>query len=371
MSSGNLLNGYDVVACRECGFCFADGIPGQADFDAYYHDMSKYDHQDRQGVPSSADQARFKAMASIIIPFLDRRRDMRIREIGCATGHLLHLLRRQGWEHIDGIDPSPACAEAAQRLYGIPVAVNTLSNMPAVSESVDFLVLIGVLEHVRDLGSALTRLRKILSPGGKMFVTVPDASRYAEGRDAPFQEFSLEHINFLGPQSLRNLMRAHGFSSVKSRQSLVHTSSRTTTPVMHAVFRKDKGIVGRPSFRRDTLTQVGLTAYIETSRREDERIGAVISGVAKGGRPIIVWGTGAHTLRLLANGVLDAVKIAAFVDSSPHYQGKRLSGTTIVSPATIRNRTNPILISSRVFQKEIQRQIRHDLGWKNELILLY
>jgi len=35
-----------------------------------------------------------------------------------------------------------------------------------------------------------------------VFITVPDASRYAAGDDAPFQEFSLEHINYFGPQSL-------------------------------------------------------------------------------------------------------------------------------------------------------------------------
>ncbi|MCX6008115.1 MAG: hypothetical protein NTZ34_12770, partial [Chloroflexi bacterium] len=39
MSSGSLLQGYDVVVCDKCGFGYADHIPDQADFDAHYRDM--------------------------------------------------------------------------------------------------------------------------------------------------------------------------------------------------------------------------------------------------------------------------------------------------------------------------------------------
>jgi predicted SAM-dependent methyltransferase len=39
----------------------------------------------------------------------------------------------------------------------------------------------------------------ILAPTGKIYIAVPDASQYINGEDAPFQEFSIEHINFFGP----------------------------------------------------------------------------------------------------------------------------------------------------------------------------
>jgi len=41
LSTGSLMDGYDVVICQECGFCFADNIPEQAAFDLYYREMSK------------------------------------------------------------------------------------------------------------------------------------------------------------------------------------------------------------------------------------------------------------------------------------------------------------------------------------------
>ncbi len=48
---------------------------------------------------------------------------------------------------------------------------------------------------------------------------VPDATRFAMSPDAPFQEFSIEHINYFTPVSLVNLMGRYGFSEVFSEQA--------------------------------------------------------------------------------------------------------------------------------------------------------
>ena len=42
-----------------------------------------------------------------------------------------------------------------------------------------------------------------------------------------------------------------------------------------------------------------------------------------------------------------------------------------MAPEALRDRREPVLISSRVFQNEIADQIRNDLNCANELILLY
>ncbi len=370
LSSGSLLEGYDVVACQDCGFCFADQIPEQAAFDVYYQQMSKYEYQNQGRQESEYDVARFQAIASVLKPFMPNRQT-RILEIGCATGHLLSLLKQSGYENVLGIDPSPACAEVANKLYGVRVMTNTLSYAVVDDQSVEFMILAGVFEHVRDLGTVLPRLEQMLSADGQMYVAVPDASRYAEGEDAPFQEFSVEHINFFGPTSLANLMRANGFSQILCQQSLMEANHRTITPVIHAIFKKD---ASHPSSSRailDTQTEPGLTIYINQSRQVDAQIHAIINDIAASGRPIIVWGTGAHTLRLLATSRLAQAKISAFVDSNSRYQGKSLNGIPIIAPADLRDRIEPILISSRVFQQEIERQIRDDLRYSNEIIKLY
>jgi 2-polyprenyl-3-methyl-5-hydroxy-6-metoxy-1,4-benzoquinol methylase len=368
--NSGLLSGYNVVVCLDCGFCFGDDIPEQAVFNAYYRDMSKYEKIEYTKKDSPYDQARFKAMANVILKYLDNPK-VRIFEVGCANGQLLSLLKNQGYKNVAGIDPSPVSAKIARLHYGINVSANTLSDVATSDETVDFLILAGVLEHVRDLNPALQKLRAMLSVGGCIFITVPDASRYAEGEDAPFQEFSVEHINFFSAHSLANLLNANGFSEVSIQEDMIISNYRTSTPVIHGLFSKEDFFSSKPSNFKDSKTEMGLTIYINQSVQGDHNIQATIEKVVKSGRPIAVWGTGAHTLRLLATSKLGEARIRAFVDSNPKYQGKTLNNIPIISPQELKELPDPILISSRVYQKEIAGQIRNELKLNNEIIQLY
>jgi FlaA1/EpsC-like NDP-sugar epimerase len=89
------------------------------------------------------------------------------------------------------------------------------------------------------------------------------------------------------------------------------------------------------------------------------------------GRPILVWGVGTHTSRLMATSRLADANIVAFIESNSRYQGKTLHGRPILAPEALKQHHEPVLISSRVFQNEIAELIRGDLGCQNELVLLY
>lgn len=367
--NSSLLSGYSVVVCDRCGFCFADNIPDQKSFDAYYRDMSKYEKAGRGGQDTLYDQARFQVMADAILGFLTSAQ-MQIFEIGCANGQLLALLKKNGYANVSGIDPSPLSAEIAREHYGVQVTANTLSDLPLDNQKVDFLILAGVLEHVQELSPALQQLRMILSDGGSIFITVPDASRYTEGEDAPFQEFSVEHINFFGPDSLESLLKVNGFEKVSIQQAMIESNYRTTTPVVHGLFTKSETL-SPMLFSHNDQTEMSLRKYIEQSVEADQYIQKNIDEVIDTGRSIIIWGTGAHTLRLLASSRLGNAKISAFVDSNPRYQGKTLNGVSIISPLDLRVLPDPILISSRIYQEEIENQIRGELNMDNEIIKLY
>lgn len=367
LSIGVLLDGYNVVTCRDCGFCFADNIPAQSAFDTYYREMSKYEQENRSGSESKFDLARFNAIVSFIQPFLPDIKS-RILEIGCSTGLLLSILKQYGYNNIWGVDPSPACSRVAEKVYGIRVLTTTLSDLVVESKSVDFLILVGVLEHVRELGETLRMLWNILSDNGQIFLAVPDASRYAYGQDAPYQEFSLEHINFFGPHSLNNLLFNNSFKLVEFEQDLVEANYHTFTPAIHAVYQKNESPI---SIVPDRQTEKGLVEYINRSQEADEHIQFIIAGIVSANQPIVVWGTGTHTLRLLANTPLAKANIRAFVDSNPRYQGKSLHGIPIVSPIDLDKNSGAILISSRVYQHEIEAQIRNELRLVNQVITLY
>jgi hypothetical protein len=230
------------------------------------------------------------------------------------------------------------------------------------------LILIGVLEHVRDLAGAVKRIHALLRDGGRVYIEVPDASRYAPDADAPFQEFSVEHINFFSPASLANLIERSGFQAIAIERAVRIRNGMACANVFGVLAKSP-----RPPapIQRDAETEPGLRAYIEGCRAADGHIRALIARSLQPGERMAVWGVGAHTLRLLATGGLDPARIELFVDSSPKYQGKTLSGIAVESPAALKRYGGPVLISSRGFQREILQSARERFGLANRFILLY
>jgi hypothetical protein len=141
---------------------------------------------------------------------------------------------------------------------------------------------------------AVERFRGLLSKGGRVYLGVPDASRYVPCVDAPFQEFSVEHINFFSRISLTNLMQARGFRTVACGHAF-RPQYEVTCPATWGVFEKT---AEPPPTERDTSTEAGLRAYIDGCAAEDPRIRSVIERALKPGGRMTVWGVGAHSLRL-------------------------------------------------------------------------
>ena len=68
---------------------------------------------------------------------------------------------------------------------------------------------------------------------------------------------------------------------------------------------------------------------------------------------------------------LSEAPITAFIGSNVRYQDKQLKGVPILAPDAVRGRSEPIPISSRVYQHEIASRIRDEMRLANRLILLY
>lgn len=369
LSNGSLMGGYDVAICQDCGFAFADNIPDQKVFDIYYHQMSKYEHQEHAGEATEFESRQFPEIARLVRGYLSSPQE-RILEIGCANGGLLNAIKKLGYPNVFGVDPSPVCAKNAENLYHVQVSTDTLSTVSLEIGQFNFIILVAVLEHIRDIEGALKKLDQLLAPSGRILIEVPDATRFADSPDAPFQEFSIEHINFFSPISLANLLAAHGFSQTYSAQTSSEQTDAKTGYAIRAIFgrRNDRS---SPDRVYDSDTKRALTAYIEKSQAVENRIHQAVDSLVANGKQIIVWGVGTHTQRLLATSRLSGAQIAAFVDSNPNYHGKRLNGKPILSPSELQGRNEPILVSSRIFQSEIVRQIRVDLKLQNEVFTLY
>jgi SAM-dependent methyltransferase len=357
------------VICQDCGFCFAKNLPDQAAFDAYYREMSKYEHQDRSGQPSEFERRQFPALVKFIQKHNPNPR-ARILEIGCANGGLLNALKQSGYQNLFGVDPSPICARNAEQLYQISVLTTPLSKIKVEIGPFDFIILVAVLEHIQDLHGALKKLYNLLSSAGKIFIEVPDATKFTSSPDAPFQEFSIEHINFFSQRSLANIMGTYGFVEIDSTQISYDQTDTHTGCAIRMVFQKDN-VSNKFDPILDHDTEAGLQNYIAASQKTEDHMHKKVNELIDSQQSLIVWGVGTHTQRLLATSRLASANIIAFVDSNPNYQGKQLNNVPIIRPDLLIGTEEPILVSSRIFQSEIIHQIQFELKLKNKIFTLY
>lgn len=364
----SLVDGYAVMCCGICGFAFASGLPGPEDFARYYTDMSKYEHSATSGFTSPEDQRRCESIVDLVDAHVIDR-SLAVLDVGCSTGALLAAFKCRGYANVEGLDPSPACAVSARQAHDIIVRTGVAGDLANLPRRYGLLLLSAVLEHLLDPLQVLRDARNVLSGDGLLFIEVPDVEGFVACARAPFQEFSVEHINYFSRASLISLAGVSGFECVQAHQKKVPWTSGTQSPVIHGVFRKARNVV--PPLK-DDVTQAVLLTYVAESVRIEDSVRARVAKLADCGRPVLVWGVGTHTRHLLKTGTFDGLLIAAYVDSDPKYQGTEIRGVPVLAPAEVAARHETILISSGTLHHEIVRQIREGgLGVCNEIVSLY
>jgi SAM-dependent methyltransferase len=361
-----LASGYDVVACRACGFVYADTSATQEDYNEFYERMSKYSDP-ATGTGSGAlawDAERLRDTAAMVARFLDSS-ESRILDLGCAGGGLLCCLRALGFNNSIGVDPSASCVAKvkAKGLDGVQSSIGSLTLPP---RSFDCIVLSGVLEHVRDLHGALEGLVPLLKTNGFLYIEVPDATAYAEYLYSPFQDFNTEHINHFSPSSLRSLVRRFGLGPVFQGRKSIRSSATSFYPDIYGVFRADSHGTGEDG--TDDLTS-RIKLYIAASRQMMSELSERLDLDLAGNSGVIVWGVGQLTMKLLKYSPLGRSKIVAFADSSPVNRGRILRQVRIVGPENLREMPHPIVIASLLHQTEIAQQIG-SMSLDNRLIFL-
>ena len=360
---GPLGEGYDVVVCAACGAGFADGIPSQAELDRYYEERSKYTYAHAAGAESPYDFKRFELIADQIEAHVPDK-TARILDIGCATGGLLAVLQRRGYTNVWGSDPSVTCAAAARRLYGIEVKTATLAQHATWTERFDAVLLVGVLEHVREVRAAIQVVAGLLASGGKIYCAQPDVEAFAECHNAPYQQFSTEHINFFSRVSLGALLASASLTPLQVWRWQVEWREGMTDSVVSGVFGRAAGAIA-PG--RDAITAAALQRYVERCVAQEAGVVRQIEDLVRSQEPILIWGAGSFTRHLLASTSLAQANITAFVDSSPSQQAAPLLGRSVLAPAALAHRPETIVICSLVFGAEIRRTITAELRLPNRV----
>lgn len=150
--------------CASCSSLFVGWIPhaGATDYyDTYYREGNL-------AVPALVHQ-RLAELVDNLAPY---RRLNRWLDVGCGAGALMQAAAQAGWAS-EGTEIAPRSVEHASGL-GLTVHRGDVAELTLDEGAYDVVTLIEVLEHVADPRSLLTRVARLLRPGGVLHLTTPN-----------------------------------------------------------------------------------------------------------------------------------------------------------------------------------------------------
>ncbi|MBS1946403.1 MAG: class I SAM-dependent methyltransferase [Bacteroidetes bacterium] len=204
---------FELWQCDQCQLRFTQNIPDEASISTYYRSANYISHTETS-----------KGLVNRLYHFVrtltlaDKRRLIlsvtqlkkgSLLDIGAGTGAFIGYMQSHGWEAL-GIEPDEEAREKAKEIRQVDLlAPDTFSRFSA--NMFDAVTMWHVLEHVHNLHDYLEQLKKIIRPGGKIFIAVPnyesyDASFYKDywaAYDVP------RHLYHFCPEAMFKLLHKH------------------------------------------------------------------------------------------------------------------------------------------------------------------
>lgn len=147
-------------------------------------------------------------------------RDARILDVGCAQGHLLAILQRTGFTHLEGVDLSLPLIEQARVLVGSGVALHVADAQSFLQRvpdgSYDVIFFHDVLEHVprESTIDILREFYRALVPGGFLSLRVPNMASLLANYNA---HIDFTHVTQFTEFALLQVLEQAGFDAEAAR----------------------------------------------------------------------------------------------------------------------------------------------------------
>jgi SAM-dependent methyltransferase len=332
-SKNTFYSGYDVVEC-DCGMIYADDLPSQSEFDAYYQAQSK--KSSRFEVNGYKEPVWYVNIHKSASDWLNNHIGLsgkKVLDAGCFSGDLMRLMDQYGAECY-GYDPSATGIIMSENL-GLNVSLaGSFCSSSYFGKKFDLVTLSHVIEHILDHKAFFEDLDNALTDDSLIYIEVPDLENFNLSKDPnmlvdqrdPMLQFNAEHINFF------------------TRQSVL------------------AGL-----FKRKTSGRKLCYRYLNECKLVYETIDMILSEFKDD--PVYIWGAGGNTQRSLIHTKMKSLNIKAFIDNNDSFRGATLIGKPIITPLDI-SEEFPIIICSLLYMDDIAEQIR-GMNLRNKVVKLY
>lgn len=210
---------FQVLECERCGLLFTDPRPDAEHIGAYYESDAYLSHQENKKglVPKIYEKVKQVNLRNKRRMALHDLPKGCLLDIGCGVGDFLRVVKDAGWE-VSGIEPSSNAKVIASKRLGFtpldPSETVTLSDA-----SFDVITMWHVLEHVDDLHGQVGSLQRLLKPGGRLVIALPNYESY----DATFYQAAWaawdvpRHLNHFNRDFMVSKLSDFGFKHIDTQ----------------------------------------------------------------------------------------------------------------------------------------------------------
>lgn len=138
-------------------------------------------------------------------------------DIGCAFGYLVNFARPY-FRSVAGVDVSSYAISEAYKYYPgvIFLQADITRKLPFSKESFDFISVVEVLEHLRDIETALEEIYRVLKPGGYGYFSMPYVGLVR--KTLGWLDYDRSHISILKPEDYKKRFIKTGFNIIEQKK---------------------------------------------------------------------------------------------------------------------------------------------------------
>ncbi len=203
---------WALSQCKNCTHIFANPFPSR-NFIRSLYSQTEDPLYEEEAKGRSKNFARILSVLDEMFP----KRGI-LFDVGAATGLLLEIARKRGWQ-VEGIEPSSWAVRLARERYQLDLIEGVFEEASLKNNRYTAITMVDFIEHISHPFEAAVKAHQTLSPEGMICLVTPDVESLAArimGRR--WWHFRPGHLGYFTKKSLETLLRRSGFQIMKQRK---------------------------------------------------------------------------------------------------------------------------------------------------------
>ena len=265
-------SGFDYASCNECGTLYQTPRPPIKEFDAFYKNSRSSKYWADVFFPSVAEARREQIFKPRVKRLLELCKTSNLKvskliDVGAGYGIFLDEWRKALPDtELVAIEPSVTLAEEC-RNKKLSVVESLVENVEGYDDYADLVVCFEVLEHVDSPLEFIKVLKKMVRPGGYLFVSTLciDGFDLKMLWDKSNQISPPHHINFHSIKGFELLFNRAGLNEIQ-----ITTPGKLDVDIVRNYAENNPQIIKDNRFIRALLDDRGKSKYFQEFLAENQ-----------------------------------------------------------------------------------------------------